>query len=203
LGAAEELARALERTGYPPLRTRSPRDAIRPALILDETKLSPSGIQVEFDVPLPSIYLLEQIAPLTTQDEQKRYYLTPSSIVEAQEQGIPFVEILRRLRALHRGPLPHAVEKQIRAWGHYYGDAATETMALVQVQDTQTLNELLAEPEIRALLQPFVPDPERALATVSVADLEKLRSILADYGVGLRDGILRATLQMTGKDHEG
>ena len=195
LGETEELVRALERAGYPPLRTRSPRDPILPTLrISPGDGPSATGLEIGFHVALPSMYLLAQIAPLTRQDEQGRYYLTQSAIREAVAGGMPVPEILDRLGALHRGPLPHAVDRQIRAWGRYYGDAAVQTVTLIQIQDSKTLNELLAEPEIRAYLRPFVPDPAQALALLDAADLEKLYEILARYGIDVRGQLAQAAL---------
>ena len=195
LGETEELARALERMGHPALRTRSPNENLRPALLLDETKLTASGIPVEFDVTLPSIYLLGRIVAFSSVDERGRYHLTPSSIQNAIEQGLPIQDILNRLRALHRGPIPQAVERQIRAWGRYYGDAAVEQLTLIQIRDAKTLNELLDEPEIRALLSPFVPDPNQALALVPGDRLDELLPILARYGIAVRDHLDQAALQ--------
>jgi hypothetical protein len=195
LGETEELARALERLGYPALRTRSPKQALRPALLLDESKLTIAGIPVEFDVALPSIYLLGQIAEFSSIDERGCYHLTPTSIQNGIENGLPIQDILDRLRVLHRGPLPQAVERQIRAWGRYYGDAAIEQVTLIQIQDAKTLNELLDEPEIRALLRPFVPDPNRALALVPGGRLDELLPLLARYGINVRDQLDQAALQ--------
>jgi hypothetical protein len=195
LGETEELTRALERAGYPALRTRSPQDAVQPALLLDESRLTATGIPVHFDVALPSIYLLEQIVPFSSTDEQGRLHLTPTSIQNAVEQGLPIQDILARLRALHRGPVPHAVERQIRAWGHYYGDAAIEQVTLIQLQDTNTLNELLDEPDIQALLRPFVPDPSHALAVVASERVDELLTVLARYGISIREQLDQAALQ--------
>lgn len=199
LGETEELTRVLERAGYPALRTRSSQDTLRPDVLLEESKLTPTGIPVEFDVALPSIYLLEQIESFSSRDERGRFYLTPASIQQAIDQGFAIQDILGRLHKLHRGPIPPAVERQIRAWGHYYGDAALEQVTLVQVQDAQTLNELLAEPEIRALLRPFVPDPGHALALVAPEHLDELREVLARYGITVRDRLALASLQVQEK----
>jgi hypothetical protein len=195
LGEAEELARALERTGYPALRTRSAQDTLRPALLLDETKLTASGVPVEFDVALPSIYLLKQIELFSSSDERGCLHLTPASIERSIEQGFPIQDILDRLRALHRGPIPRPVERQIRAWGHYYGDAAVEQLTLIQIRDAKTLNELLDEPEIGALLRPFIPDPRYALALVASEHVDEILEILARYGIQVRDHLDQATLQ--------
>jgi len=195
LGEAEELARALERAGYPALRTRSAQDALRPALVLDEAKLTATGILVEFDVALPSVYLLKQIEPFSSPDERGSLYLTPSSILRAVEHGTPVQVIIDRLHALHRGPIPRSIERQIRAWGRYYGDAAVEQMTLIQVRDAETLNELLDEPDVQALLRPFVPDPGHALAWVAPERVDELVEVLARYGIRVRDRLDQASLQ--------
>jgi hypothetical protein len=201
LGETEELVRALEHAGYPPLRTRSPKEPIPPSLtIKTDGGPSPTGLQIQFQVALPSIYLFEQIAPFTRQDEQGRYYLTQSAVWEAVQGGMSVQEILDRLRALHCGPLPHAAEKQIRAWGHYYGDAAVQTVTLIQLQDSETLNELLAEPEVRALLRPFVPDPAQALALLDTDDLDRLHKVLARYGIDVHEQLAQASLQVSSKE---
>ena len=101
-------------------------------------------------------------------------------------RGMGVAEILRRLRALHIGPLPHWVEIKVRAWGHYYGDAALQTLNLVQIRDQATLRELLSEPELKDILQPFQPAPERALAVVSTADLDSLYEIFARHGISIK-----------------
>lgn len=71
-----------------------------------------------------------------------------------------------RLAAIHRGPLPDRLVRRIRAWAKYYGDAAVETVTLVQIRDDDTLNELLADPELAALIKPFAPAKSKALARV-------------------------------------
>ena len=101
-----------------------------------------------------------------------------------------------RLRAVHRGPLSHAVEKQVRAWGHYYGDAAVQTVTLIQIKDSETLNELLAEPEVRAILRPFVPDPAQALALLDAARRDYWRREVET----LKQGLDLAEYAMAGRD---
>jgi hypothetical protein len=207
LAQTEELIHALERAGHPPIRTRSPTDTVHPQdtahpslSIAADREGSPSGLEIRFHVALPSIYVYAQIAPFTGQDEQGRTFLTPSAIDEAVRQGMSVDEIIERLSALHYGPLPHAVVKQIRAWGHYYGAAALQTITLIQVQDAETLNELLAEPGVREILRPFVPDPGRALALVDTDTCQSLHEILARYGITLQDQLAQASLEVQDND---
>jgi len=182
LGETEVLIHTLQEAGYPPARTRSPKDALRPSFTIDEDG------QFHFNVALPSIYLYEQIAPFSGRDERGRYYLTQSAVEEAIERGMSVDDILDRLRSLHLGPLPRWVEIKVRAWGHYYGTAAGQTVTLVQFRDERTLKELLAEPELKGgILRPFEPDEERALALVSAKDLDSLHEILAERRITFKD----------------
>jgi hypothetical protein len=144
---------------------------------------------------LPSIYLLNRIAPFSSIDEQGHYHLTASSVHDAIEQGRSIEDILFLLRALHVGPIPHTVERQILAWGHYYGDAAIQQVTLVQIKDPKTLNELLDEPQLRALLKPFIPAPDRALALVASDKLDALLELLAQFGLSVHNQLDQAALQ--------
>ena len=179
----DELVHALQEAGYPPARTRSPEDANHPSLTIDEDG------QMHFVAALPSIYLFEQIAPFTGKDEQGRTFLTQSAVQGAIEQGLGIQEILGRLQQVHLGPLPRWVEIKIRAWGHYYGNAAMETVTLVQIQDEKILVELLAEPELQGLLSAFKPSKSKVLAWVSMENIDSLREILAERGMRLKEGL--------------
>ena len=75
------------------------------------------------------------------------------------------------------------------------GTAAIEQVTLIQLKDAKTLNELLSEPEVRALVRPFVPDPGRALALVAAEDVDELVQVLARYGVSTHDRLSQASLQ--------
>jgi hypothetical protein len=177
----DELVLALQKAGYPPARSRSPEDAVHPALTLDDDG------RMHFVAPLPSIYLFERIAPFTSKDEQGRIFLTQSAVQGAIEQGLSVQEILTRLQQVHLGPLPRRVEIEVRAWGHYYGDAAMETVTLVQIQDEKTLNELLAEPELEGLLSAFQPSKSKVLAWVPAEHMESLREVLAKRGMRIKE----------------
>jgi hypothetical protein len=179
-GETEELVRNLQTVGYPPARTRSASQKPRPSITIDDVG------QVHFAIDLPSIYLYEQIAPFTGQDEQGRYFLTQSAVQEAISGGMTVEEILGRLRALHLGPLARWVEIKVRAWGHYYGDAAMQTITLVQIKDEKTLHELLAEPELEGILHPFVPNGDKALAIVT-SDLDTLRRAFAERNIDVKE----------------
>ena len=173
----EELIHKLQKIGYPPARTRSANEKLRPAFKIDDNG------QLHFNLALPSIYLYRQIAPFTGRDERGRHYLTQSAVQGAIAGEMSVEGILERLRALHLGPLPRWVEIKVRAWNKYYGEAAIQTITLVQIKDEKTLRELLAEPELKGMLQRFDPARGKALAVVSKEALEYLYEIFAERNI--------------------
>ena len=202
LNAVEALAAALQDAGYPPARTRAHQRGISatftPARCIE---IAEDG-QVLFTIALPSIYLLEQLAPFTAREGPTgqteglssspsglpaRFFLTRSAIEGAIAQGMSVDQILERLRALHHGPLLRRIEIQVRAWGHYYGGAQMQTITLLQLRDEQTLRELLSELELADILHPFAPSAQQALAMVPTAELPRLQALLAERGIDVRD----------------
>jgi hypothetical protein len=179
-GETDELVHNLQMRGYPPARTRSAKQPLRPALTIDQTG------RLHFTTALPSIYLYEQITPFTGRDERGHYYVTQSAVQEAIAGGLAVGDILGRLRALHLGPLPRWVEIKVRAWGHYYGDAAVQTVTLVQFRDAKLLQEILAEPELAGVLDSFSPDEDKALALVT-GDMTALRQILGERNIKVKE----------------
>lgn len=75
----------------------------------------------------------------------------------------------------------------MRAWAKHYGEAALETVSLLQLRDAATLDELLADPELAPLLKCFQPHMQKALALADAASLDKLRALLAERGIELGD----------------
>jgi hypothetical protein len=175
-GEADELVRNLQMVGYPPARTRSASQPLRPAFTIDETG------RLHFTTALPSIYLYEQITPVTGRDERGHYYVTQSAVQQAIAGGLSVDDILGRLRKLHLGPLPRWIEIKIRAWGHYYGDVAVQTVTLVQFKDAKTLQEILSEPELTGVLKAFCPDEDKALAVVT-GDAAALQQAFAERNI--------------------
>jgi hypothetical protein len=198
LGRTEELVRALQRAGYPPARTwyrgvAAPRFTPVKGIEIDDDG------RVRFAIALPSISVLERLAPFTSRDghsatdpsavldAHSQYTLTQPAVQGAIKQGMTVDEILHHLRTLHRGPLPRWVEIRVRAWGHHYGEASVQTVTLVQLRDDRTLDELLAEPEFEGILRRFTPDESKALALVSTSDLSRLYEFLAERGIEIDD----------------
>lgn len=135
----------------------------------------------------PSLYLHGHLAAVADPLGDDAYAVSAATVQRATRAGLTAPQIVERLQAVHRGPLPDALARRIRAWAKHYGAAALEPVALLQVRDAATLNELLADPDLAGLLQPFCPAHGKALARVRPEVVEKLRALLAERGVELND----------------
>jgi hypothetical protein len=135
---------------------------------------------------MPSLYLHGHLAPFAD-PAGDGYRITAASVARAAEAGLTAPDIIERLQAIHSGALPELLLRRIRAWSRHYGVAALEEVVLFQVKDKETLAELLDDPEIGPLLEPFVPADTKALARLRRADLAKIRALLAERGVELDD----------------
>ena len=79
--------------------------------------------------------------------------------------------------------MPAEVQKRIKAWAGHYGSATLRTLTLLQFRDHETLQELMADPELAPYLTPFKPHAKLGLAAVAQRDLSRVRALLADRGV--------------------
>lgn len=131
----------------------------------------------------PSLYLHGHLAAFADPRGEAGYEVSDITVARAARAGLTAPRIVQRLEAVHKGPVPPALVRRIRAWAKHYGDAALEAVSLLQVRDAATLAELMSDPEIAALLQPFRPTAAKALARVRPQDVERLRKLLAERGV--------------------
>ncbi|RMF33652.1 MAG: hypothetical protein D6759_06675 [Chloroflexi bacterium] len=138
----------------------------------------------------PSIYLARRLDRFAERVDDHHYRITPDSVQKALEQGLDAPAILQELSVLHQGPLPFRLTVRVKAWAHHYGDAALQSLTLLQLRDQAALQELLQDPEVGPFLRRFNPPPERALALVTQDDLETLRRLLTERGMALSDTLL-------------
>jgi len=139
---------------------------------------------------VPGLHLRRRLDRVAEAVGPGRWQLTERSVRRAGGSRERVVQILEDLAALHRGELPASVQERVRAWGGYYGDAAVQTLTLIEFQGTATLEALRADPELGRYLLPFAAG-ERALAVVPEQKLAELREALARFGVSIRDGLRR------------
>ncbi len=155
----------------------------RPAVEPGSVTASAGG-EIRLILRAPSLYLHGHLAPFAD-PAGEGYRITAASVERAASAGLTALDIIARLQAIHSGPLPELLMRRIRAWSRHYGTAALEELVLFQVKDNETLSELLDDPEVGPLLEPFTPSESKALARVRSTDLAKLRGLLAERGIEL------------------
>jgi len=132
----------------------------------------------------PSLRLEARLRRLAEEGEGK-FHITEGAVTKALATGMSVPQYLQQLATLHRGPLPPALQSRIKAWGHYYGKASLRKLALLEVKDAATADELLADAELAPLLSRFKADTRGRLLQVRTDDLENLRRLLGERGVEL------------------
>jgi hypothetical protein len=139
---------------------------------------------------VPSLHLRGRLSRVAEQDGEA-WQLTQASVRRAGGSKRRVLDTLKELRRLHRGPFPEPLVEQVKAWGGYYGPASVEDVTLIELRDVETLAELREQhPELKLYLTPF-PAGDRALVVVSEEHLERVREILAQFGVLMKEGLKR------------
>jgi hypothetical protein len=119
------------------------------------------------------------------EERDGQFQITKSAVTRALSAGLTIREYLKELAEVHLGPLPVDLEAQIKAWGHYYGKAHLTQAVLLEVKDSDTADELLADPELSRMLSRFAADPKGQVLIVHTEDLSALRRALRRRGVHL------------------
>lgn len=137
--------------------------------------------------PTPGIYLYQALAQLADAlpNTTNRYQLSEASVQRAAQRGLSAEVIINRLTDLSRTPLPTELVARIRTWLCQPTSATLETVTLLHLRDHQTLHNLLADPAVQAVLEPFETSDHRALARVRTADLQHLRDLLHARGIDI------------------
>lgn len=136
----------------------------------------------------PSLHLRGRLSRLAEEAPGGMWKLSPRSVRRAAGSKIKATHLLDELVKLHRGTLPRSLVDQIKAWGGYYGDAAVETLSLIEFSDPGALDELRENADLRQLLTPF-PAGHGTLAIVPTDRLAEVKESLIRFGVQLQDGL--------------
>ena len=136
----------------------------------------------------PSLHLRGRLSRLAKETPDGMWKLSPRSVRRAAGNKIKATRLLDELGKLHRGTLPGGFVDQVKAWGGYYGNAAVETLSLIEFSDPGALDELRENADLQQLLTPF-PAAHRTLAVVPTDRLAEAKESLARFGVQLRDGL--------------
>ena len=173
----------LERGLLPAVSGTDPQSADQSVIIQPDGSIHPIHA-------VPSLHLRGRLARVAQQSPNGHWQLTPQSIQKAGGDRQKVRHLLEELRRLGRGPLPQELVGQIKAWGSYYGQAAAETLTLIEFYDHVALKELREVSGLAERLTPFSMG-ERALAVVPTQELEQIKDILARFGVQVKDQLPR------------
>ncbi|MBI5877962.1 MAG: helicase-associated domain-containing protein [Chloroflexi bacterium] len=171
-----DAGRALREAGWPLLSTRAGQTSAPASLTADaDGRLHMVG-------RVPSVFAHGAVEAFAELGEDGQARISADSVRAAVAQNISVPEIIKRLESVHRGPVPDALIRRIRAWGRYYGDARLGTLVLIEFRDDAARAELLADRELAPYLTRFDAGP-RALAVVRADAPETVRQLLAERGV--------------------
>ena len=111
--------------------------------------------------------------------------LTAASLRRGAKSGRSADEILATLVLLQGKPLIPEVAALVRRWAKDWGSGALFQSAFLQVDQPETLTDLLADPEVRSHLQRLPGAP--TIALVRPDGVAELRSLLESRGMSLGD----------------
>jgi hypothetical protein len=161
-----------------PALTEGPDDVPGPRLTVDgEGRLA-------FRQRLPTVYDLRLIRPFTDEDAGAMR-LTATSLRRGATTGLAADEILTTLERLQAEPLLPEVAALVRRWAKDWGSGALFQSAILHVDQPETLNDLLADPEVRSHLQ-RLPGAS-TVALVHPDSIDGLRGLLESRGMSLDD----------------
>lgn len=135
---------------------------------------------------VPSLYVLGPLGAFSDRSSDGVWRITPASMRRAREGGMEAPAVLAELNRLAGGRVPATLETKLKTWGGHFGDAKVQSLILIEFRDQATLEELLADRELKRYLKPFKPQAKLGLATVRAEDQAAVQALLAAKGVIVR-----------------
>ncbi len=157
---------------------------VLPALSLQDNPCS-GRIQATADGELLPVHqgpdmLLDACLRRLAEQRDGKFYVSEAAVTQALASGMSVPEYLDQL-----GALPDELQSRIKAWGHYYGKAYLREAVFLEVQDSATADELVADAELARMLSRFPADSRGKMLFVHTQDLEALRRRLRKRGIEL------------------
>lgn len=159
-----------------PALSEGPGDESAPLLTAD------AAGRLIFRQRLPSIFDLRPLRSFADEADGAML-LSQESLRRGARSGVTADDIVATLERLHAGPLPQDVRALVRRWAKNWGQGALIEAALLQVEQPETLTDLLADPDVRPLLQTVPGAPTFALIRADA--VERVRAILNERGMSL------------------
>jgi hypothetical protein len=141
--------------------------------------VQPDGA-ITFRQPQPAIYTLHELQPFVDA-ENGQLQITPDSLRRGARSGYDADAVVATLERLTGGTLPGDPAALVRRWAKDWGSGTIYDATILQLETAQQLTDLLADPEIRPLLQP-IPDAP-TIALVQAKSRKRLRELLEARGM--------------------
>ena len=170
----------IEANHLPAVAGAEPSAADRSIIIAEDGSIEPIHA-------VPSLHLRGRLARVA-EEVNGGWHLSQKRVQKAGGSRKKVLAMLDELGKLHRGPLPQAIISRVQTWGGYFGQAAVETLTLVEFESREILQDLLEHPDLTPYLSPFSAG-NRALAIIQSDALAEVKSILERLGVRLSEGL--------------
>ena len=139
---------------------------------------------VAFRQPQPSIFALHELRPFVD-TVNGRLRLTPDSLRRGARTGLDADGIIALLERLSGGTLTDEPAALVRRWAKGWGSGALYDATILHLDQPQQLADLLADPDVRPLIQP-IPDAP-TIALVQPKTHKRLRTLLEARGMMIGD----------------
>jgi hypothetical protein len=123
-------------------------------------------------------YQLERFAEWQGQDTAASYRISAESIWASQNEGIKIEQIVAFLKRLSGDQVSGVVLRTLHAWGGRFGRVTMRSVVLLEAADEQTMQQLYAHAEVRALLGEALSPTRCLVAEENVALLtQRLKAL--------------------------
>ena len=140
---------------------------------------------IRLNQPTPSVFVLGQLAQFAQQTATGNWRITAESIQRAVGRGLTLDQVLALLSELSSSEVPLTLEKQIRKWSGFFGQASLQAVMLLTLASVDALTALMADEEIGPHLTP-IEGSSKPLAIVADAHAERVKMLLVERGVVLK-----------------
>jgi len=176
---AKQVIHALHEAGWSPL-TENANKAQSEAAV-SYIKMKADG-ELTLTQPTPSVFVLGQLAQFASANSDGTWAITAESVQRAIGRGLTVEQVLTLIMELSQSAVPLALERRIRKWSGFFGQANLQNVLLLELESVDALTALMADEELKAYLQP-IEGSSKPLALVSGIDLPNLREMLIERGV--------------------
>jgi hypothetical protein len=166
----------------------------------------PAIVEGTFEVWVPReaspyiVFLLENCAERVQQDHVSRYQLTRPALHRSLQRGERLETLLEALGRYGRGEVPQNVLYTLREWAATYGQFHLSQPILLTATDALLLDEVLADPLVRAACEERLSPTTVGVVREKVAALEEQLAhlgYLPEVGEGIIPHGERLTLRLT------